>query len=254
MPPLVPRQRNAFATRDVIASGIALLDVHADHFALLGLPRDATIDSIRAAYVALACHLHPDKLPELEPAAASDARRLFAHVNLAYGVLSDPARRADYLAQLPGEPAEVPRPRSPSHPEPLRTGTPTERARAAAEVAQRGMQALRCEDLPAAIELLARATELAPHDVDHAARLAWARFCASTDKAGIAAEVRRALERAASRSPTPVAARFYLGRVERMLGRAREALHHFHEVLLLDPSHAEAAAEIRMLAPRTARR
>jgi cytochrome c-type biogenesis protein CcmH/NrfG len=66
--------------------------------------------------------------------------------------------------------------------------------------------------------------------------------------------VRRVLERAILRSAKPVTARFYLGRVERMLGRVREALHHFEEVVQLQPGHAEAAAEIRLLASRTARR
>jgi hypothetical protein len=253
-PPPMPRVTNAFAAREVITAGIALLDRQADHFALLGVAQDAPIEDIRSAYVALACHLHPDKLPELDPIATRDAQRLFAHVNLAYGVLSDPARRADYLAVLRGEPAKGLRARTAPTTAPPPAGTAPERARAAAEVAQRGMHALRREDLPAAVELLTRATELAPQDVDYAAALAWARFCASTDKAAIAAEVRRALERAASRSTRPATARFYLGRVERMLGRVREALLHFHEVIQLDPGHAEAAAEIRLLEPRTARR
>lgn len=252
MPPPDPRQGSASATRDVIAAGIALLDAGADHFALLGIPRDATIDSIRAAYVALACHLHPDRRPDLEPALARDAARLLARVNLAFGVLGDPVRRADYLALLRREDRAQPRSADESGPRPA--GTATERARAAAEVAARGMHALRRQDLPAAIELLTRATELAPHDVDYGAQLAWARFCASADRPGIAADVRRALERAIHRSPRPVVARFYLGRVERMLGRVREAVHHFREVLRLEPAHAEAAAELRLLEPRTARR
>src|SRR5690606_29313660 len=110
---------------------------------------------------------------------------------------------ADYLAALRGDPARTPPPRSPGPPEPPRAGTAAERARAAAEIAQRGMHALRREELAAAIELLVRATELAPQDVDYAAQLAWARFCASSDKAGIAADVRRVLERAIFKSPRP---------------------------------------------------
>jgi tetratricopeptide (TPR) repeat protein len=246
MPPPLPQESDPLATRDVIASGIARLEARADHFALLGVPRDATIDTIRAAYVTLAYHLHPEKRPELDPDATREAQRLFAQINVAYGVVGDPVRRAEYLESLRAE--------SSSPPEPVRTGTAIERARAAAELAQRGRAALRREDLPAAIELLARAVELEPLDVDYAAHLAWARFCASDDKAGIAAEVRHALERALFRSLRPAAARFYLGRLERMLGRTREALHHFQEVIQLDPGHAEAAAEIRLLEPRTARR
>ncbi len=247
LPPPIPRPGDVLAAREVIAAGLAQLDAGADHFALLGVPRDAAIDSIRAAYVSLACHLHPDKRPELDAEAARDAQRLFAQVNVAYGVLGDPVRRAEYLAQLPA-PASRPHEGDPP------SGTAAERVRAAMEVAQRGMQALRREDLPAAIELLARAAELAPQNAEYPAQLAWARFCASTDKPGIAGPVRRALERAIGRSPRPVLARFYLGRVERMLGRVHEALQQFREVIQLEPNHAEAAAEIRLLEPRSARR
>jgi molecular chaperone DnaJ len=244
------------ATGDVIAAGLALLEAGADHFALLGVPRDAEPDEVHAAYVALACHLQLERGPELEPGAA----HVFACVGAAYAVLSDPARRAEYVAGLGSEaaPAPVLPPPSPSEPEPMpvpiRAGTAVERARAAAEVSQRGMQALRREDLPAAVALLTRAAALAPGEVDYAAQLAWARFCAAPDKQAVANDVCRVLERAIFRSATPVMARFYLGCVERVLGRVREALHHFHAVLELDPGHAEAAAEIRLLEPRQARR
>jgi cytochrome c-type biogenesis protein CcmH/NrfG len=245
LPPSIYSQVDAEEVRETIASGIARLEARVDHFALLGLPRDATVDSLRAAYVALASRLNPEKMPEeLEPSAAYDAQRLLARVSTAYGVLSDPVRRAEYLAELDRiTPAQGPA-----------SGTAVERARAAAELVQRGMHALRREDLGGAVALLARATELAPQDPDFAARLAWARFCAAADKAAIAGDVRRVLHRAIARSSRPAMARFYLGRVERVLGRVREALNHFHEVLRLDPSHAEAAAEVRLLEPRAARR
>ena len=54
---------------------------------------------------------------------------------------------------------------------------------------------------------------------------------------------RKALQRPptpATRSPT---ARFYLGRVERMLGRERRRSQHFQEVLAIKPNHTEAASE-----------
>ena len=229
--------------------GIARLDVRADHFALLGVPRDASLDTIRSAYVTLACYLHPDKLPELDLTATRDAQRLFAHLNIAYGVLADPSRRADYLASIPGSGERARPPTGPTV-----ATTSVERANAAAEVAQQGLRALRREDMPAAIGLLTRATELAPQDLDYAASLAWARFCASADKSGIAADVRRVLERALQKSPRPVTARFYLGRVERMLGRVREAMYHFRQVVALEPGHAEAAAELRLLEPRAIRK
>jgi hypothetical protein len=122
------------------------------------------------------------------------------------------------------------------------------------EAFQRGVMALRRDEVMEAVIQLVAATELAPLDIDYAAMLAWARFCAASDKQAIAGDTRKALERAARNSPHPMMARFYLGRVERMLGRVREALFHFRQVLDVEPGHIDAAAEIRMLEPRVAER
>jgi cytochrome c-type biogenesis protein CcmH/NrfG len=103
-----------------------------------------------------------------------------------------------------------------------------------------------------AVADLTRAVELAPGEVDYAAALAWARFCHATDKQALAHATREALGRAIRKSPTPEMARFYLGRVERMLGRDKEALRHFQEVLQVQPRHADAAAEIRAIEARAA--
>lgn len=133
---------------------------------------------------------------------------------------------------------------------------PVARERAPHELAdeafQRGIKALRRDDVMEAVLELAKAAELAPLDVDYAAMLAWARFCAATDKNAIAVDTRKILERAIRKSDKPMMARFYLGRVERILGRVREALLHFKQVLELEPGHADAAAEVRMLEPRMA--
>jgi len=128
-----------------------------------------------------------------------------------------------------------------------------DRRAAATEAYDKGMAALHREALADAIKLLERAVDLAPADQDYQAALAWARFCDAPDREAVAIETRRTLERAIYRAGDPVRARFYLGLVERMLGRTREALHQFREVLALDPDHAEAAAEIRILEHRSKR-
>jgi cytochrome c-type biogenesis protein CcmH/NrfG len=66
----------------------------------------------------------------------------------------------------------------------------------------------------------------------------------------VAAATRAALDRAIQRSPRSVTPRFYLGRVERMLGRDQDALRHFRDVLAASPGHAEAASELRVLEAR----
>jgi tetratricopeptide (TPR) repeat protein len=120
----------------------------------------------------------------------------------------------------------------------------------AAEAAERAQRALKNEQVETAVLELKKAVELVPHDVDYNALLGWALFCAAHDKRAVAAETKKALERAVHRSERPHLARFYLGRVERMLGRDREALGHFHAVLLVDPNHRDASAEIRVLEAR----
>jgi len=122
----------------------------------------------------------------------------------------------------------------------------------AKEAFKRGLSRLRVENLEDAITDLARAVELAPAELDYAATLAWARFCHARDKQALAQPTREALGRAIRKSPTPELARFYLGRVERMLSRDKEALRQFQEVLEVQPRHADAAAEVRAIEARMA--
>jgi hypothetical protein len=123
----------------------------------------------------------------------------------------------------------------------------------AAEAVERAERALKNEQIETAVLELKKACALAPDDVNYAALLSWAVFCAAHDKHAIAGETKAALERALARTDKPMVARFYLGRVERMLGHDREALQHFHAVLLADPNHREASAEIRVLQARLRR-
>ena len=237
--PVVPRtitpRRGGFIVRETIAAAVALIERNADHFELLGVAMDAPLDAIRTAYVQLACQLHPDKLPELDPATTRDAHRAFATINRAFGVIGDPVRRAEYVASQPGAKLAIVEGRTPAE-----------------DAFHRGLIALRRDELVEALAELTRATLLAPHDVDYEAMLAWGQFCAAVDKQSVAAETRRALEKAIRRSPKPMMAEFYLGRVERMLGRVNKALEHFRAVLDLEPGHTDAATEIRMLEQRAA--
>ncbi|MEA2486490.1 MAG: molecular chaperone DnaJ [Actinomycetota bacterium] len=63
----------------------------ADHYAVLGVARDATQEEIKRAYRQLARELHPDANPENESAGER-----FKEVSHAYEVLSDPAKRQNY--------------------------------------------------------------------------------------------------------------------------------------------------------------
>ena len=254
--PAIPRtvtpRKNVIAVRAAIAAGLALVDEGVDHFALLGLPFDASVDAVRSAYVRFASLMHPEKLPPLGPAELRDAQRVFHHVGTAYQVLTDPVRRADYIAGL-GHAAGMAK-----GSQSARTSTATAaeieqaKTKMAAEAVERGLAALRRDDTTRALMELQRAVEYCPQDVDYQAQLAWAKFCAAEDKTSIALETRRVLERALFKTHNPIIPRSYLGRVERILGRNREALHHFREVLALEPNNHDAQTEVRLLEQRGA--
>lgn len=245
--PTLPRtttpHRSAAEVRVQLVTGLTSLDKNADYFALLGVPFDAPLDTIRAAYLELARSLHPERLPVLTQDETRDASRLFLQVNVAFGVLTDPVKREEYVV------ARRPRAATASVPPPFlaESSDPAELAKAAAK---RGESALRREDMQAAVVELAKAVELVPFDADYAAMLAWARFCAATDRMKVAAESRKVLEKAVLKAAKPLVARLYLGRMERMLGRDRDALRHFQEILDEQPNHTDAAAEVRAIEQR----
>ena len=65
-----------------------------DYYAILGIPRSASVEDIRRAYREAALRLHPDKNP------GEEAAELFLQINKAYEVLSDAAQRSAYDQQL----------------------------------------------------------------------------------------------------------------------------------------------------------
>jgi len=130
---------------------------------------------------------------------------------------------------------------------------PVQTTRLANEAFHRGERLLANDQLDAAIPELQRAVQLAPDDVDYAAALAWAKFCRASDKQHAAIDARPVLDRAVYKSKRPATALFWLGRMERIVGRDQHALRHFQEVLALQPTNETVASEIRVLEARIAR-
>jgi molecular chaperone DnaJ len=71
------------------------MTVSGDYYEVLGVSRDADAKTIKDAFRQLARRYHPDICTE------PDAERRFKEIAEAYGVLSDPAKRASYDAQGP---------------------------------------------------------------------------------------------------------------------------------------------------------
>lgn len=156
-------------------------------------------------------------------------------------------RAAVYALVVCGTARVVATGRTPTPPSVPRTKTNPELA---AEAAERAARALQVDKPETAVVELQRACRLVPQDLDYGALLGWALFCAADDKPAMAPRTRFLIERALEKSQRVPDLRFYLGRVERMLGRHKEALGHFHAVLLMNPAHRDASAEIRLLQRR----
>jgi DnaJ-domain-containing protein 1 len=247
-----PRQRSTTAaqqeTEKLIAELVPALE-KGDYFGLLALPFDAPVDAVRTSYFSLARKLHPDRLAALgidDP--QRNAQRLFAQINTAFGVLTDANKRKEYLAvaQRGGEAAVKE--------EESKVEEAAMKILRAEDAFRQGEMALRREQYSQAVQAFTTAVELHPQEPEYQALLAWAKFASASDKAAVASQTRTALSRAADASDTSITARFYLGRVERMLGREKEALSHFQMVLMLKPGHSEASSEVRILEKRLRRR
>jgi hypothetical protein len=96
-----PNQLAIHEVEQLIAARTKLLDRGADHFTLLGVSPDASTNEVRAAYIELARYLEPRHLMALGIRDEGYiARRLFAQICIAVTVLTDPARRLDYVRTL----------------------------------------------------------------------------------------------------------------------------------------------------------
>lgn len=200
-----------------------------DHFELLGVPFDAPAETVRAAYLALA--------RQIQGAPSEPTPRVFSQLINAFSVLTDPQRRAAYMATLAPivEKQVVP------------DAAMVESASAAFAAGDAALAAGKFDD---AIVELERAVQLAPEHVNYKATLAWAQFCAAPNKEAVAENTRRLLAGAVPRSEDPVVPVYYLACVAKELGRDREALRLYQRVLHLDPEHADARREVRALHER----
>jgi Flp pilus assembly protein TadD len=240
---------NADSIRQLVAERLAVLDKGADHFKLLGVTSDATLETIRANYFALARHLHPDRLEAAGVEdAKKDAQRLFARMNEAFSTLSDPDKRHAYTQVLRagGEAAVKAREAA--------TEAAVRRALEAEERFSLGEMALRRQQFEVALREFERALELNPEESDHHAMLGWTIYVAAQDKVAATGVARGHLLRAIERNKKSAMPYLYLGRIARMQGDDVEAEKQLRQAVELAPSHAEAGAELRAIENRRARK
>jgi curved DNA-binding protein CbpA len=193
-----------------------------DHYATLGVPRDAPADAIRKAYLALAKQRHPDRYPD--PVAKEEAQRFFARLTEAFSTLSNPRERREYDAQL-------------ARPAPT---TPEERGRAAFARAQALLAQGAVEQ---GIEELHAAIHFAPAVAEHHAALGRALAVQPRSARDAAA----AFEEAARLDSRNAAYPLELARLLVGQGMKLRARRFAEAACRLDPRSAEAAALLREL-------
>lgn len=237
-----PRVRGADPARvaALIADRKAALDAGADHFAMLGIEPDAPVEAVRAAYFELARHLHPDRL-----AAAGvgddkrEAHRVFARINEAFGVLSDPDRRAEYARVLKAGGVAVVQAQAEA------AASKVKQVMGGEEAFRQGEAALRRMALVDAVAHFKSAVELSPEEGEYHAMLGWALYVAAAVKADVLSSARGHLRKAMELRPNSALPHLLLGRIARMEGEATPAINHLRQALELAPRSSEAAAELR---------
>ncbi len=207
--------------RKILAAYLGLHDK--TYYELLGIQADADARAIQDAYQRLMDEFDPAKYADFD--LGPDHPKLEEVVNAirqAYHVLSDETSRRDYDAGLVAKAA----PRA----DPLE-----------AELRFReGEQHLKEGRCDAAVESFRAAVAIDPDVADHHAYLAWAQYCAATDKKSLLADSVKRLRQALDMDPDLVSAKLFLARIALDQDDFSEAIQRIEQVLDIEPTHREA--------------
>ena len=214
-----------------------------DYYAVLGVPRNASDQDIRARFKQLAREKHPDRFAGEGKARAEVA---FQEITEAFNVLIDHERRRTHDQELAGRSAAT-------SGRFTGTGAPASQAGGAAgadkdEIVRaylaRGVQSYKQGDYRAAAESFDRATEVDPTNPR-----AWYNLALTCSREGrwLFRGI-SAIERACELEPMKASYHKLAGQLNVRAGRAETAVKHFQKALTWggeDPEIEEALAELR---------
>jgi hypothetical protein len=260
--------------RDEVLSTFQVLKT-ISHYELLGVPRDADVSAIRAAYSRRARHFHPDRATRDMGGLRDAFQAILVRLGEARDALEDPGHRRFYDARLPPRAAAakpaVTRPSAPPPPgpEPKRVPAPPpevaadapggDPAAAAAPLLNAEADALQAEraivharklyeagkywDAIQELEQAMPRTE--SHKLKLGMRVLWARAMSKNAKWRRRAE--EALLDIIKNEPRHVEAHFELGMIYTAGGLTTRAQRMYRRVLELDPAHKGAASGLNSL-------
>jgi tetratricopeptide (TPR) repeat protein len=210
------------------------IETHVDHFALLGVPRAATDEEVKAAFLELAKVFHPDRLPGSLQHLLAKMREVFETVREAYETLQSESSRARYEAGLDAEkpPKEI-------------SLSPAEEA---AEAFKRGEVLFRKRDFAGAERDYHRAY-LLDSKANYLAAEAWA-IHLNPERREQAPMARQMMVEASKKDPSCERAQYQLGVIARVEGEIDRAEKHFREAVRLNSKYLEARQELRLIEMR----
>ena len=174
-----------------------------DHYALLGVPPEATAPEIRKAYLKAAKAYHPDALARmnLSPQLREQANQVFAAIGKAHVVLADANARRDYDATLASGATDL----------------DAERLAQAETLYRKAEILMRQGNFRGALEFLAPAVEIWPDEAVYQSTYGWALYKKMPSEPD---EARDRLECALRLDPSDATTRFRLGVVLRDLNES----------------------------------
>jgi len=206
-----------------------------DPFEILGLPETASDDEIRTAYEALCERTHPDRVADGGGALRELAEQVFARVEGAFEVLSDPRRRQEHLLarrRAGREAAEI------------------DEGRRAVEAElrfQKGLAALRVRAYDEALRCFREAVELYPDEGEYHAHVGWAiHLCEPGDRKRTEealVHLKAGIKLARDREKPYL----FMGRVCNAIGRSDAAVKMFTRAVQIQPECVEALRELRLI-------
>ncbi|MBL9099926.1 MAG: DnaJ domain-containing protein [Myxococcales bacterium] len=218
-------------------------------FDLLGLPRTAERPQIRAAWHGLSRRFHPDALHHQELGHLRErSEAVFASLNEAYQILSDPAQREALVTLL----RAGMRPGSLHGPAGLSGGphapVPTPHAILESEVAMREADtALRLGNFDRALERYQKAASLSPDEVEPQVAVAWCEYQRALDKPARREATRTTLLQLLKTHPRCARAHYYLGLLHVHAGEDEAALAAFAAALEQEPEMIDAKRQVHAI-------
>ena len=229
-----PRRRSQ-AAEETVEEFLARIERASDYYEMLNVGRAATADDIKNSYHALARSYHPDRFHQSSAALQTQIESAFARIARAYEVLHDESARATYNERLhtPGaKPSENVSAPPVSKMNTKETGN-EDRAEASY---QKGLSALKENQLQHAVRLFAEAASLEPRQARY--RAEYGRALINDPQARRLAEIE--LRAAISLEPANASYRVALAELYKALGLLRRAEGELQRALMTDPKSGAA--------------